>query len=123
MSIAGRNHFRGSTVHVMRPFRAEGEGAQTAETWVAHRTNLRIELLAASDEVARRIFGEEADIQVAAIVPASTEIANNDGVIVTSGEYAGQRFRVVAARSLKRFIELGLQSTTETIEDPEEVAA
>lgn len=123
MSVSGRNHFRGSTVHVMRPFKGEGEGGQSAIVWVAHRTNLKMELLAASDEIARRIFGEEADIQVAAVVPATTEIKNEDGIIVTEGEYAGQRFRVVGRRSLKKYLELGLQSTTEEISDPAEVAA
>lgn len=116
MSIAGRNRHRGSTAHVYRAIKAERDGGLTGRTWVRVVTDLRVALHAAADEIARRIWGQEAAIDAVIMVPAAVDIRADDALIVLAGEYAGQRFYVQGARSLRRYRECALVSTPEVID-------
>lgn len=118
MSIGGRNHHRGSTVTLYRATHAEGAGGLTRRTWLRTQDALRLALYSLTDATARRVFGEEDAIEVAAMVRTSLDVRRGDACVVTAGPFAGQRFVVTSARPMERFTELGLTVTDEVI-DPQ----
>ena len=116
MSIAARNRLRGSTCQVHRPLTVEGTGGQAVVLYPLLLVDTPIELLPVTDEIARQIFGLDDRIDCSALVPRSLGIARGDGVAVSDGAHAGERFFVLAARQLgdyrRGYIELALQATT-----------
>jgi len=122
MSLPGMIRFRGSVADVYRPATAvEDTTGLTTVTWTGAAPvagNLRVLLDVVSDELAQRIFGREVSIDLRGIVTPPADVARDDGLVVRTGAYAGERFRVVGhvpstllARSAH--VELALARTTE----------
>lgn len=111
MSIAGRNQVYGSTLTVYRP--TEGDDAVSWAA-VSGLTGFKMDLMPVTDEIRRNVFGEDARVEVMALDHTST-IQKRDGVVVTAGKHAGERFRVASALQFHTFTQLGLVATTEAI--------
>jgi hypothetical protein len=113
MSIAKRNARFGSTFTVYRPT----VGDDSIAWGSAILTGIKLEVLPATDEIARRIFGAEARVEFTVL--AQADIRKGDGLVATAGSYSGSRFRVAAAPPYagftEQFVELGLVATTEAI--------
>lgn len=117
MSVSGRNRWRGARCQVLHhPADAQGAGAQTTRVWILFLADVYLELLSITDELARTIFGVDEAITLTVVVPRSLGIGKGFGIIVSEGEYAGERFEVLEARSLHILTELGLSRSTDPME-------
>lgn len=94
MSLAGLIQRHGSTVTVKRPVESETAGGGTDLTYQVVATGVRVLLDEPSAEVARRLFGEEVTIDARAMLPADADVRTDDGLEVTAGLFAGERFDV-----------------------------
>jgi len=110
VSVEGRNAIRGSTLSVYRPTDGNDAVTWTAVTALA---DVKLELYPVIDEIARKVFG--ADVEVETMALTALDIRKKDGLVVSAGTYAGTRFRVTAAKPFKRFTQLALAATTEAI--------
>jgi len=111
MSVAGRNMVRGSSLTTYHP-----EETDDAIDWGQPvLEEVKVELLPATDEVAREVFGADRRVELTAMVPSSWDLLEKDGVVVNDGAYAGENLRVTARRPLGRYAEVGLERTTEAI--------
>lgn len=120
MSLAGLLRHRGSLADVYRPTTADGAGGLVNVTWPAAAVALGVRTLAEviADELAQKLFGREAVVDLRAIVPLGTDLAKDDGLVFRSGAYVGQRFRVTGTvpstvRARSQHLEVALERTTE----------
>lgn len=118
MSIGGRNHHRGSTVNIYRATQGEAAGGLTRRTWILTHEARRLALYSIADATARRLFGEEDEIEAVVVAPTALGIRRGDAFVVTKGQFDGRRFVVTAERPMLRFTELALTATAELI-DPQ----
>lgn len=116
MSVSGRNYHRGSGVQVYRATKSVGTGALTARTWTFTQ-RLKLALMTTTDATARRVFGEEEQIDATAVIESTIDIQRGDALVVCEGEHALRRFVITAARPLRRYVELGCTVTPEVIDD------
>lgn len=115
MSILGRNHHRGSPVQWYRKTDTTASGGLTNRAW-SQQGATSLAIMTTTDAVARRVFGEETDIDATAVIDVGTDIQREDAIIVLSGEHALRRFWVASARPLRRFVELGLTSMPDAVD-------
>lgn len=120
MSLLGLLRHRGAIADVFRPTTADGAGGLVNVTWpsVPVSSNVRVLPDVIADELAQKLFGREAVVDVRLVVPLSVDVQKDDGVAIRTGEYAGQRFRVTAAvpqtvRGRSQHREVAAERTTE----------
>lgn len=120
MSLAGVIRFRGAKCDVFRPVITDAEGGLKNVAWpllpVIREGRVFLEVI--SDELAQRVFGREVQITLRGTALPEPAIAKDDGILVKTGAYKTQRFRVTAIapeehRPGSAHLQLALERTTE----------
>jgi hypothetical protein len=114
MSVLGRNSVWGAQVTFYRPTTAPDTGGQSATTW-AETLGAKLELYGLTDEQRREIFGIDSTAKMAAFMDDSANVELKDGCVVQSGPRTGMKLRVVNKTTSRRYLEIGFESTDETI--------
>lgn len=124
MSLFGRAQLRGETLAVYRPtLERQPDGSDAPVYPDAATATLRGLLETITAELAVKVFATETPVALRVLTPiavsgAPPDVQLGDGVRVTTGFYAGRRFRVVGYRAeINRprdgHLDLGLAETTE----------
>lgn len=108
MSIAGRNAVHGSTLTVYRQTLTEGTGGQTNIAWTPVIVNMKLELHQRTDELIRRVFGMDTNVELMAEAPVGLDLRNQDAVVVTAGLHTGETFHVTQTILSRKYLEVGL---------------
>ena len=119
MSLAGAVALRGSTATVHHGVDTRAVDGSSARTYPTTTAGVGVLLEDLSDELLRRVFGQETKATLRGIVTDASAVLNEgDGVTITAGAHAGERFRIasklllLAGASPHR--QLALAATTET---------
>jgi hypothetical protein len=115
VSVAGRNAIKGSTLTVYRGAKTPGTGGQTTTTWSAVLSNIKWELHTLTSDLVQQVFGMGSNVELVSFAEASANVLPQDGVVVSACTYTGTRYRVVKTRRSRKYLEIGLKSTTEAI--------
>lgn len=120
MSLPGMIRFRGVTCDVFRPVVTDAEGGLKNVSWpllpIVRECRIFLEVI--SDELAQRVFGRDVQITLRGTALPEPVVQKDDGVVVKSGAYRDQRFRVTAVtpeehRPGSAHLQLALERTTE----------
>lgn len=109
---------KGSTVTVRKPDRS-GQAADKTPltTWSDRVVDVKVALQPLGARLQAKLFGAEVAASFVGFAATSTGIEEGDGLIVTAGYRAGDRFRVVVAQDPDqgpRHRQLALERTPET---------
>jgi hypothetical protein len=119
MSLAGMIMRDGATVTVYHGLDTETADGGSARTYPTNTPDVGMLLEDLSDELLRRVFGPETKATLRAYVTDSSVVLNKgDGVTVTAGPHAGERFRIDRVlgpfRGASPHRQVGLAATTES---------
>lgn len=118
MSIAGVIQRRGERVTIYRGSDATLPDRSTVRVWLLVASAARVVLEDVGAEKIRTIFGADAQGSVQGWAMIATDLREDDGLEVTSGAHAGQRYLVRRRRALPgsrtaAHQELALEATSE----------
>lgn len=120
MSVQGVIRFRGARCDVFRPVKVDGAGGLPTVTWplqpVARDTRVFLDVI--TEELAQSLFGQSVPITVRGAMFPTVGVLVDDGLVVRTGSYTGQRFKVTAiappqGRPGAAYIEAALEATPE----------
>src|SRR4051812_43715535 len=95
MSLAGMIMRAGSVATIYHGLDTVAADKSSVRTYPTNTPAVGILVEDLSDELARRVFGAETKARCRGIVTDSTVVMNDgDGVTITSGPHAGDRFRI-----------------------------
>jgi hypothetical protein len=119
MSLAGLIQAQGADVTVRRGTPTHGAGGATQRAWAEQIESTKLLITEITAERAQKMWGNETEATLVAWCDPSDDIIYHDGIIVTTGIYARQRFRVVADTKgslgpARRALGLVLAKPTET---------
>lgn len=116
MSLSGLVDTRGSHVTVRRATTSRATDQSTRRAWKTISQDTHVLLAEIPTARAQKLFGLETEATFLVRAHPDTDIRELDGILVESGPFAGERFRVVARTRGEvgpRRLVLGLVATTE----------
>jgi hypothetical protein len=100
MSLAGIIQRSGTAVTIMRATRTQSAGGATNQGWAAVATKVAAFIDTPTAELAQRLYGQETRVEARIFVLPGVPLRPDDGIIVTAGARAGERYRVTGQSSL-----------------------
>lgn len=116
MSIAGGISVRGSTIRVLRPTGSRNADGSSKETWT-ELPNVKVNIVDGAAAQNQRIWGATTEARLLAFAHLDEDLQLDDAILPLSGDFAGERFRVIERRRetrRQRHLLLGLEPTTDT---------
>ena len=89
---------RGAHVTLKRATQSKGADQTTKRTWATLKEDAHLLIEELSTEKAQKLFGFETEATLVAWCDPSEDVQEHDGVIVETGLFASEHFRVVARR-------------------------
>ena len=119
MSLAGLIVRRGSIVTVYHALDTASADGGSVRTYPTNTPDVRMLLEDLSDELLRRVFGQETKATLRALITdRGVVLLKGDGLVVTAGPHVGERFvverQLINDAGASPHRELALAATTET---------
>lgn len=94
MSVTGQIHVKGSTVTIRRAVSSRTLGGATNLAWADVATGVKMLLDVPDPRIVQRVFGQEKHVELMAFALPGQDVTEKDGIVVTAGWKAGERFHV-----------------------------